>query len=312
MQIVPFGPEHVPAAAALAASRVGSLRRQVPVLPASYEDAATLAPLLEQITTARPAAAALQGDRLVGYLAAWYLPEFRGRAATYAPEWASGAEPEECARIYAALYAHMAKTWTQDGHRTHLFSLLPSDTAAAEAWRWLGLGMMAADAVRPLDAIGRGAGPALAFRCATPDDEETVCALAEGLDMHLAAPPVFLPLPVTFERATIVAQLGDPRFAHWLALLGNRPVGWLRIGPAHPTASILVRDAGTASITGAYVMPEARGQGVMRALLDRALAWAREGDYVRCAVDFEPMNPPAARFWTRWFTPVSFSMRRDG
>jgi GNAT superfamily N-acetyltransferase len=72
----------------------------------------------------------------------------------------------------------------------------------------------------------------------------------------------------------------------------------------------VIRDPGTASITGAFTLSERRGQGVATALLDAALAWARDRGYVRCAVDFESMNVEARRFWLRWFTPVVLTMAR--
>jgi GNAT superfamily N-acetyltransferase len=49
---------------------------------------------------------------------------------------------------------------------------------------------------------------------------------------------------------------------------------------------------------------------VATALLDRALTWAREAGYVRCAVDFEAMNVVAARFWLRHFRPVCHTLAR--
>jgi GNAT superfamily N-acetyltransferase len=82
-----------------------------------------------------------------------------------------------------------------------------------------------------------------------------------------------------------LGQLADARIAHWRADRDGEAAGWLRIGPANEDASSMVQDAGTASITGAYVAPRVRGQGVMTALLDRALASAREEGYERCAVD---------------------------
>jgi GNAT superfamily N-acetyltransferase len=88
-------------------------------------------------------------------------------------------------------------------------------------------------------------------------------------------------------------------------------LGRLHIGPASDDASTIIRDPATASITGAYVLPDERGPGLMTALLDRALAWACAEGYARCAVDFEPMNPPARRFWLRHFAPVSNAVRRD-
>jgi GNAT superfamily N-acetyltransferase len=54
-----------------------------------------------------------------------------------------------------------------------------------------------------------------------------------------------------------------------------------------------------------------RGQGIAAALLNRSLEWARAGGFQRCAVDFEPMNILAARFWTRHFAPVCYAFVRQ-
>jgi GNAT superfamily N-acetyltransferase len=65
-----------------------------------------------------------------------------------------------------------------------------------------------------------------------------------------------------------------------------------------------VRDAGTASIDGAFTREDQRGGGVGAALLGAAARWARDRDAVRLGADFESANLLAVRFWTRWFTPV--------
>ncbi len=72
----------------------------------------------------------------------------------------------------------------------------------------------------------------------------------------------------------------------------------------------MIVDPGTTSISAAYVISSARSQGIAAALLDRALDWARSQGYTRCAVDFEPMNPLARRFWLRCFQPVSYTLCR--
>ena len=102
----------------------------------------------------------------------------------------------------------------------------------------------------------------------------------------------------------------DPAKVIWPAIEEGRPVAYLLIGPASEDASTIIYDEGTCSITGAYTRPDARGSGVATALLNRALSWARQEGYVRFAVDFEPMNPLARRFWLRTFTPVCYSFAR--
>jgi hypothetical protein len=51
-------------------------------------------------------------------------------------------------------------------------------------------------------------------------------------------------------------------------------------------------------------------QGHRHGPLNRSLEWARSEGYERCAVDFEPMNVLAARFWLRYFSPVCYSLVR--
>ncbi|OGO67782.1 MAG: hypothetical protein A2Z37_02275 [Chloroflexi bacterium RBG_19FT_COMBO_62_14] len=51
-------------------------------------------------------------------------------------------------------------------------------------------------------------------------------------------------------------------------------------------------------------------KGVATCLLNRALGWAKDQGYDRCAVDFEPMNPQARRFWTRHFDCVAYTLVR--
>ena len=106
------------------------------------------------------------------------------------------------------------------------------------------------------------------------------------------------------------AWLADPENALWFAYQGDEPVGYLGMTPSSRDACTIIRDPGTASIVKAYTLPEARGSGVATALLNHALAWAREQGYARCSVDFESMNPPARRFWLRCFKPVVVSLLR--
>jgi len=83
-----------------------------------------------------------------------------------------------------------------------------------------------------------------------------------------------------------------------------------KIIPSSKGIVTIIRDAGTSSISSAYTQSEVRGTGIATALLNQGLARAKERGYTRCAVDFEPMNPQARRFWLRHFTPVSYALER--
>ncbi len=309
MDIVPFATEHLESAAALVCRRYALLTREAPALPPRYADPATILPRLRDIMAAAPAVAALDRGMLVGFLAAWLLPSFRGQPGVFSPEWANAALLEVSAVIYERMYARLAATWVADGHIVHGIAMLANDREGLAGWSWLGFGMAAADAVRDLQPV-RGLVPDVAVRRAGPADLDAAAALDQALCDHLAASPVFLLPRDTAARNRTAQRLADPAMAIWLAEHEAEPLAYLTIGPANHDASDIIHDPKTASIVGAYTKPEVRREGVATALLDRALAWAQEAGYTRCAVDFEPMNAPAARFWLRHFMPVVYSVVR--
>jgi GNAT superfamily N-acetyltransferase len=302
---------HLEDAARLAGQRYRALCAQVPVLPLRYGDVDTLLPKLQRILDAGPAVVALQDQHVVGFMAAWLTPSFRGRRASFSPEWANGAVLEDSSRILEAMYTHVASAWAATGYATHLVSTLASDTGAITGWPWMGFGMVAADAVRDLSPVQGTDAAGVSIRRAGIEDLEEFMDLEGALARYLADAPTFLVGASADSEAEAASLLEDPEKVVWLATQEGRPIAYLLIGPASEDASTIIYDEGTCSITGAYTRPEARGSGAATALLNRALAWAREEGYSRCAVDFEPMNPLARRFWLRSFAPVCYSFGRS-
>lgn len=309
LQVGPFEARHLPDAVALVCSRYTSLRRAVPLLPPRYEEPGELEPRLRDMLRRAPGAVAHSDGRLVGFLTGYLLERFRGRPGVFCPEWAHSAEPGRSRAIYEALYTYQSHHWVAAGYTAHALSLLADDAEASEGLRWLGFGLAAADAVRGLAPINAPA-TGLAIRRAGPADLSSLVALDEGLRRHLTGAPIFLPLGEPGDPVELAAELADPATAFWSAWSGAESVGYMKFGPATDQACAVIRDSGTTSITGAYTLPELRGRGVAAALLDRGLAWARAEGYTRCAVDFEPMNTVAARFWSAHFQIIGLSHLR--
>ncbi|MBN1659178.1 MAG: GNAT family N-acetyltransferase [Anaerolineae bacterium] len=309
IDVIPFAEAHIPAAAALVAARYRDLHNLVPLLPPSYGDPGVMAGLLGRLVPRVPGAAAIRDGRLAGFLAGYLIPHFHARPGVFCPEWANAVEPDDGRRLYEALYTWLAPRWLAGGYIQHALTLFAHDRPAIEAWHWLGFGLAAADGVRSLHPVPVDA-PGVTVRRAALDDVDAVAALLAGLRRHLASSPTFLIQDQEDVHTQSEAWLADPDITLWLAHRDSTPVGFLVSGPASDNASTIIVDPGTCSITGAYTLPEARGRDVGTALLDRALAWARDAGYTRCAVDFEPMNVLAARFWTRHFQITSLSLFR--
>lgn len=309
LEIVPLKEKHLEDAAVLASARYRALRDHVPLLPPRYEERNTILPMLRDLAGQGPGVAAIQRGRLVGFLHAWLIPDFRGKRSVFSPEWANAADLEDSRRIYEEMYAHISARWVADGFFTHLISLLADDGEAMDGWHWLGFGLLAADGVRDL---GPAPGPTakVDIRRGQPEDLEEVATLLAALQRHHAAAPTFLYPAKQDSLKDHKEWLGNPANAIWLAYQATGAVACMGQGPANPDACTIIRDPGTTSIVSAFTQESARGQGIATALLNRVLAWARTEGYERCAVDWEPMNSLANRFWTRHFQPVTYALVR--
>jgi len=310
MRIQPFEGAQVVEAAVMAASAYADLRVQVPALPASWAEPSAYEPLLRELIEDGGGLAAVRGGVLVAFLGAWRV-ERRGERWIFSPEWGNGASGPDRGRLAAELYAEAARGWVDGGRRLHYVAHLANDEAMREAYLWLGFGYATADGVRSVDPIDGPPEPSgVSVRRADGRDVGVLVELEEGLRAHVAGSPVFFALgaPRTPEEQEL--RLADPAAATFLAVDGETPVGYLRIGPASDDAATIIRDRQTASITGAFIVPARRERGIGSALLQAALSWARAGGYVRVAVDHETANREATRFWRRQFRYVTLTLAR--
>jgi GNAT superfamily N-acetyltransferase len=237
----------------------------------------------------------------------------RGRTWTYTPEWGWAAEAVPGTglsrrAVIQELYAAAAYRWVEAGFRAHYVSVLADDRTARGALAWLGFGDNTMDGLRDLTAIR--ASPGVAVRRAARADAPTLDELEDGLRAHLASSPVFFELGPARTLADQRKRIADPEAAVLLAEVDGQVVGHMLVGPSSDDAATVIRDAGTASISGAFVRPEHRRGGVADTLLAAAVEWARERGYERMAVDFETANLLASRFWTRSFRPVTYTLVR--
>lgn len=308
MEITDFTEKHLADAAALVAARYRALRQQMPLAPARYENVDVLCPLLERLTSAAPGVVALHNGRLVGFLAAW-LSQWRGYNTTYSPEWGNGADLDQAGRIYQAMYISLAARWIAEKHFVHTLTVLAHDRLGIEGWQWLGFGYFVIDAIRSL-APARGTPTDVEIRRASLADLDAAVCLERGLWRYLASAPTFLVQEDEDRVETMRSWLGDTDKALWLAHRAGQPLAYMRFEGGNEDACTVIRDEGTASITGAFTVESARGDGIATALLNRGLVWAQDAGYVRCSVDFEAMNVLGTRFWLRHFQPICYSLYR--
>jgi GNAT superfamily N-acetyltransferase len=303
-------PEHYPDAAALFAANYAQLSARIPELPARSADPAATIERLGWMTGR--ALAALEEDRLAGYLAWWQSADFRrsGRRGAYVPEWGHGTLPERRTEIYRALYRAAATEWAAAGNAVHAISILAHDDAARETWFWNGFGLAVVDAARPVAPLDPPVSTPLTIRRATANDAEAISALDAEHVRHYAAPPVFMAPAKADDPAFFRDFISRPKNSIWLALADDEPAGFMRFNGEEFDGVAMLESDSAAFCDGLYVRPAYRGRRAAPAMLQAALEHYASLGLAALYTNFESFNPEAAAFWPRHFRPVCYSLMR--
>jgi ribosomal protein S18 acetylase RimI-like enzyme len=272
-----------------------------------------LAPLVpEQAVTAVQAAfdadgrtgwVAQDAGAVVGYLL----------AAPADPRWFPGSAwvgDAGCAgEFLPELYAAAAAAWLADGLRGHYLLVPP---ALVDTFFPLGFGLQHVHAAMPAAGLARDP----RVRRAVRSDVPALAELDLVLDATLGASPVFSTVPdVTLQEAVQEWEEGidDASLATYVAEVGGRVVGsaiGLDVTGSRMTAGLL-RPSRAGFLGFAAVLPEARGQGLGRALGDAVTSWAAAQGFPAVCSDWRSANLTAARTWPRLgYTPTFLRLHR--
>lgn len=306
MEITTFKAEYLPEMAALFVASFQRLRAQVPLLPDAMEKPSAVMDALRRLFAASPGVVALKEGKVVGYLGAYLVDEFRGteRRAAYVPEWGHAATSPQ---VYRALYSQAAALWYDAGCGGHCISLLARDPVAESVWFWQGFGLIVVDGIRPTRPLHGLTALDLHVRKATVADRDTLAALEAEHTQYYRQPPILM---AAYEPHDQAEGLDEGKHTIWTALDKGAPLGFMRFEPVSEGAASIVNAPDKIAVTGAYIRQQHRGRGVGKSLLNAALRdYAAQG-FTRCSVDFESFNPDAAAFWPRYFEPVRLSLFR--
>ncbi|MBN1241423.1 MAG: GNAT family N-acetyltransferase [Spirochaetales bacterium] len=287
-------PSFIEAALPLALAAYDAERAAVPCLPTEGA-AAALRARLEGLFSRGRGIAAFSGDALVGYLAGYPVASHFGECGgVHVPLHGHARAGRFGAGLVLSLYERAAASWVRDGLLSHTVTAYAHDEAIIEAWFRNGFGMRCADAMRAVPDSAPEAGPPEGVRIVEADagHAAALAPLHRAHNEFYRRSPLFMFHPDEDPAAEFLEWIGDPRRSELVALAGELPLGFIRLGsPAENFASSLdcVRN-----IQGLYVTPSARGRGVARALVDAAFAFCARADVPLLGVDYETLNRPAA------------------
>jgi GNAT superfamily N-acetyltransferase len=311
LEITPFTPEHLDAAAGLLAERQAGLRAVRPELPAGFTEAAgcrRVEALLGQ--PGSHGVIAHLADKAAGFLLGH--PRFEpiwGRAC-WSPVEGQAHDPSFGPEVMRDLYASWSRHFVDLGFYRQYVYVPADDAALLETWFNTGFGKMQAYAMRDLD-LEVPAAAGFTVRRAGPDDLDFIEPLLPLISFQAVRSPAYaITLPERFAdyRRDYAEELADPAAHYWLAEEAGGAIGLAGFYPADP--GVMVPDRAW-YLADAKTAEAARGRGVMRALLVAGFEEARAAGVRECVTDWRTASLAAHRTWTALgFRSTDFRLHR--
>jgi len=285
----------------------------LPLLSENFENAEMHVKMLERYIDSDEFIIAVDGEKVAGFISGFSINNFKGTAkgVLSIPALHGIAEGYDKDYLYPELYRRACQMWVNSECYTHGVMVYVNDKDTIDTWMLNGFGMLVIDAVRPLEIITLPKiEDNIVIRKAEEADLHQLAALFQGLDSHLASPPIYL---YNHRSENYV-----DKYSEWLKIEGNllwvaeldkKIIGFIKTNTTEINMDEL-QDGATMGVSGAYVLPEYRGNHIMARLLNVATEWAIESGIKRCATDFETTNIEGRRFWLKHFTPYCYSMIR--
>lgn len=152
--------------------------------------------------------------------------------------------------------------------------------------------------------------------CRVSDSKELSFVFLEGqqrmkmkeLDQALTAHLLSSPCCFITNETDFHSLVSDSEKEVIAAYVKDEIVGYMIL--THGGETFLAERESVRSICGCYVKPEFRHAGIAKALLDEVVKHVKNQGYLYLGTDYETINPTALRFWTKYFSPYTYSYIR--
>jgi GNAT superfamily N-acetyltransferase len=306
MRIVDFAATHIEQVVQIIKQNYEDERRHVPALP--FADSI---PDMMQYTKNGLGVAALEGDRLVGFLCALgpFSNAFHSTDAigVFSPMGANGAILDNRAYIYARMYQAAGDKWVRARASSHAVCLYAHDTESQNQLFRYGFGQRCVDAIRELGDVACPPCNRYSIRKVTLNDALIVLPLENMLHRSYIESPFFV-LRAELTEAGWLEYWQESKPTCYVAEYDNLPVAFIIAELDGETFE--KNTPGYQHITGLYCMPEHRGKGVSQNLLNALIREEKANGKTRLGVDYESINPSGAGFWQKYFTEYTYSVVR--
>lgn len=313
LRVRSMAPDDLPAAAAVLAQRQGRLRASRAELPAAFTRVEACLPVLRAVLD-HPGAHGVvlaDGDRTVGYLAGWPRPEEIWGRAAWSPMEGCALADDVPAEGVRDLYAAWSEHFVRQGYFRQYVHAAVDDPELMAAWVRTGFGQMQAYALRDLTLEGK-APAGVTLRRAVPGDIEGMEPLIPLIAHQLMRPPAYairLPEELASYRDSWAEELSEPEAHHWVAEQEDGRI--LAMATFYATDPAPMVPDGAWELAVAMTLAEARGRGLMRALVAAGFAEARAAGATCCETDWRTGSLATHRTWIALgWRPTHYRMHR--
>lgn len=308
MKIENFNNSHIAQANEIVKINYEEERQHVPILPmiSTY-------PGLKHFAENKMGVAAVEGDKLIGFLSAFYPIEDAFKTTnvrgTFSPIHAHGVLGSNRDKIYTKLYQAAAKIWVEKGISSHAIALYTHDKETIKSFFYNGFGLRCIDAIRPMKEIPLKTGPNnnyLEYCEVARKEWGRLLEHHNSLILHLGSSPIFMKHSLMDEEELYQRSSEDVRY--FAVAVNNQFIAYIKIGA--DGENFVADDNGIMNICGAFCVPEYRGTGIYHNLLSFVISILKKEGYTHLVVDCESINPNARGFWLKHFTEYTHSVVR--
>jgi len=283
-------------------------RNTISFLPKGEEYLQLLKERMENLFTKGTGFVAIDNYQLKGFICGFKQAEMFGSCkGIYIPLYGHGTDVENSRKIYEGLYQYAAENWVKEEYLTHAITVFSDIKETIDTWFWMGFGLRCIDAIRkvnPIEVINSS----ITIHKAEMQDIAGLAEIHGKHNLYYRQSPIFMPRHERDPVEDLTNWLREDNHHMWIVYKGSEPLGYMGIEPVAETFISEHKDI--MNITSGYVVENSRQSSVGSTILDSVQKWLLENDYSLCGVDFESINTIGSNFWTKYFTPYTYSLVR--
>lgn len=253
---------------------------------------------------------ALEGGKLLGYLAFWggWDGHFGNVKGSFSPLFANAFGGEYRGKTASLLFQHASEEMIKEEIFSFAICTYSHNIEVATSLIMNGFGIRCTDAVRKVDKpLDIQLNTEYNYEEIHYCDAGCLLLLKNSLVKHLRKSPTYFPNEEYSEK-DFIETCSERQSRFFIAKDESEIIGYIEIMKSGE--NFITDDSDMLSICGAYLKENYRGKNILQSLLAYVLEMLKKDGIKRIGVDCETINPTALRFWGKYFDNYTYSFVR--